>query len=362
MMAEHGLHGSYAAEDVTFLLKLVDMPYVGVDEKETLIQSGGRHYSEMISKEKPPSDAYLRLFNDAFERNKTRVARDVVALARALEAQHPSGLVLASLARAGTPIGILLKRQLSRMGVDCAHYSISIIRDRGVDERALLEIQRRHPDWPIWFVDGWTGKGAISGELKRSLALFNRPGRPYIEARMAVLSDLAGTAELAASGDDYLIPSSILNGIVSGLLSRTILNHRYIGPTDYHGCVYLAHLAPLDISRWYVDTIDQLCKTQRAAPAVWTRSTRELRYEQTQVFLQAMMYRYACRDLNRIKPGVGEATRALLRRLPDRVLLRDPSHVDVRHIVLLATEKGVAIDIDSELPYAAVTLIKKLGA
>ena len=76
------------------------------------------------------------------------------------------------------------------MGVECAHYSISIIRDRGVDERALLEIQRRHPDWPIWFVDGWTGKGAISGELKRSLALFNRPGRPYIEARMAVLSDL----------------------------------------------------------------------------------------------------------------------------------------------------------------------------
>ena len=68
-----------------------------------------------------------------------------------------------------------------------------------------------------------------------------------------------------------------------------------------------------------------------------------------------MMDRYACRDLNRIKPGVGEATRALLRRLPDRVLLRDPSHVDVRHIVLLATEKGVAIDIDSELPYAAVT-------
>ena len=46
--------------------------------------------------------------------------------------------VLVSLARAGTPIGILLRRYLrGRYGADIPHYTISIIRGRGIDRNAM---------------------------------------------------------------------------------------------------------------------------------------------------------------------------------------------------------------------------------
>jgi hypothetical protein len=61
-----------------------------------------------------------------------------------------------SLARAGTPMGALLARALRWLGrTDVRHYSISIIRDRGIDENALAFILRngkgvRRRDWRSW--------------------------------------------------------------------------------------------------------------------------------------------------------------------------------------------------------------------
>ena len=76
---------------------------------------------------------------------------------------------LVSLARAGTPIGILIRRYLQgRYGADLPHYTISIIRGRGIDRNAMAYLLDRHAPGDIQFVDGWTGKGAI--QLPRRLA------------------------------------------------------------------------------------------------------------------------------------------------------------------------------------------------
>ena len=56
-------HGSYRAEQVTFLLKPIQLaPIADTAVKEALIQSGQKHYSEMLSPEYPPSARYLELF------------------------------------------------------------------------------------------------------------------------------------------------------------------------------------------------------------------------------------------------------------------------------------------------------------
>ncbi len=70
------------------------------------------------------------------------------------------------------------------MGKTSWHYGISIIRDRGIDGAALDVIEERHGTSGIVFVDGWTGKGAITGELVR--ALKDRPGYPE-QPRLVVL-------------------------------------------------------------------------------------------------------------------------------------------------------------------------------
>ncbi len=363
-----GFSGSYDPDDVRFLLEPVRMAPTDVATKERLIQSGAKHYSELLAPEHAPDATYLALFEAAFARNADRVARDVVALARALAAGgDPPALV--SLARAGTPIGVLLRRTLGHLGLRAPHYSISIIRDRGIDGQALDAIRRWHPKRHMYFVDGWTGKGAIARELRRALAEYDAArDRGPIPPSLVVLSDLAGVAGQAAGGDDYLIPSAILNGTVSGLVSRTVLDRALLGPDDFHGCVYLDHLEPHDRTRWYVDTIDARVRDlvrrgmNGISPAAWSDADRAACAARTARLMATVGERCGVTDRHRIKPGIGEATRAVLRRMPDRVLVADPDAPDARHLVHLAETRGAPIEVWPELPYTAVTLIRRLGA
>ena len=53
-------------------------------------------------------------------------------------AERGRDVVLASLARAGTPVGVLMRRWAAvRHGLDLPHYALSIVRGRGIDTVAL---------------------------------------------------------------------------------------------------------------------------------------------------------------------------------------------------------------------------------
>jgi hypothetical protein len=357
--------GSYAPEDVTFLLKPIRMAPTPVEAKEALLQSGRRHYSEMLAPEPPPDEEYLALFDAAHALGRRRLARDLVSLALALDGRPPGEIVIISLARAGTPVGVLLRRALSRRGRPVLHYSISIIRDRGIDEAALDHVLERHAPAAVVFVDGWTGKGAIAGELARAVASYNRSRGVGLDPSLTVISDPAGVAGLAASGDDYLIPCAILNAVVSGLVSRTVLHPEHVAPGDFHACVFYAELMPHDRSRWFVEALAREMAAAVAegacAPALWSPESRRRRREITETFLAGVASRYGIGDRNRIKPGLGEATRALLRRVPERILIQTTEGEDLRHLRLLARRRGVAVERSAGLPFRAVALLRSCG-
>lgn len=355
-----GFSGSYEQADVTFLLKPVELAYVDVTEKEAAIQSGRRHYSEMLARESAPSPDYVAAFWEAFAANRGRVGRDVARLAKALAGRHEGAVVLVSLARAGTPVGVLLKRALVALGRKAVHYSVSIIRDRGIDLVAMRAILAQHDAADVVFVDGWTGKGAIGAELAR---VVSRDLPELVAAPLCVLSDLAGVADIAAGDEDYVIPSAILNGVVSGLVSRTILNARVIGPGDFHGCVMLDHLESADLSRIYVDAQmeDVLSGLEHAAPVTWGKAERTKAAAISSAFVNAMLAKTGLSDRNRLKPGIGEATRALLRRVPDRLFVRARGGGDIGHLLSLAAERGVMVEVDPDLAYNACAVIKTLG-
>lgn len=350
--------GSYDPADVTFLLKPVTLAPTEVAAKEALIQSGKRHYSEMLSPEAPPSDAYLTLYRAALDRNGQRLAQDIASLAAAIDlrsAGRPE-VVLASLARAGTPIGILLARALRRRGRTVAHYSVSIIRDRGIDAQALAHIAAHHDPADTVFVDGWTGKGTIAGELRASLE--GTGFTPFL----AVITDPAGSAELAASEDDYLIASGLLNGVVSGLVSRSILNADVVGDGDFHACVFYADYAEHDVSQAFVTEIDALASRCAPRQIVCDAARSATLAAECDVLVARLMAQTDTTDRNRIKPGIAEATRALLRRLPDRLFVRDGADPDVAHLLHLAELSTVDVDrLSSDSRYRAVAVIKSLG-
>ncbi len=360
--------GSYRPEDVTFLLKrLAPLPLLDVAQKERLIQSGARHYSEMLSPEALPSPRYLEIFQQACAANRPQMARDCLTLAALIAARRSGPITLVSLVRAGTPVGVILKHLLQQVmgrGATAAdevtHYSVSIVRDRGIDEVALQHILHQgHAPESIVFIDGWTGKGVISRVLEQAVGDFNQRHRLAIDAGLYVLSDLAGTAACAASSADYLIPSSILNATVSGLVSRSVLNAS-IGAGDFHGCVYYEEFAAHDQSRAFADSliaegVAQAARHSLPAPVPVDRAKVAAI---STAFLNATMARHGITDVNLIKPGIGEATRVLLRRVPRLLVLREPEAPDVAHLKLLAAEKSVPCIVDARLPYQAVSLIQ----
>lgn len=350
--------GSYLPDDVQFLLRPVTIDMTPVELKEQLIQSGQKHYSDMLSQEPAPTDWHLDLFNRALKKGAPRLARDVSALARTLGdyfAAQP--VVLVSLVRAGVPLGVMLHQALRDAGKISHHYGISIIRDRGIDTVALEWIEHHHGTAGIVFVDGWTGKGAITGELIRSLK--DRPGYPA-DPRLVVLADPAGCAWLSAADDDWLIPSGIMGAPVSGLISRSVWSE-----TGPHGCVHCEHLQPYECSRTLTDTVAALRRQETAAPAAAfpEPDTKTALRKKSRAVITALAERCGVTDLNRIKPGIAEATRAVLRRVPDHVFVRDCTEPDVELLLYLARQKGITITEagDALGQYRAVTIIRKVS-
>lgn len=351
--------GSYLQDDVHFLLQPVQMEVTDVVEKERLIQTQQKHYSEMISFESAPTPVHKALYERALAQNGVRMASDVQALALALNgACTGPSIVLVSFVRAGLPLGVLLRRALIDMGRETHHYGISIVRDRGIDLIGLEAIIQAHGAQNIVFVDGWTGKGAISGEIQRSL---KGDARFPEEPRLVVLADPCGRAWLAASAEDWVIPSGILGATVSGLVSRSIW------PADggLHGCVVYDHLTEHDVTREFIEHIEQQRKTLGPVPAAvpWTANKRaKLQAAATQV-VESLAARFDISNLNRVKPGIAEATRAVLRRVPDHVLVRDRNDSDVQLLMHLTEGAGVCVEeVGAALgPYRAVTIIRSVS-
>ncbi|ADJ28864.1 cysteine protease StiP family protein [Nitrosococcus watsonii] len=352
--------GSYRQVDCQFLLTPLQAEFFSIQEKERLIQSGEKHYSEMISFESPPSESYLTLFRSLTQRHKGRLAAEVMRLAQGIANTRSAPITLVSLVRAGTPIGALLQRALSRhLQVDSRHYSISIIRDRGIDEQALKFLLREHqrPAAGVVFVDAWTAKGVITKELKRAVAHWNARHQEQLKDTLYVISDIGGVADIAATYEDYVIPSGILNAPVSGLISRSILNYQ-IQPGQFHGCTFYEHLQQHDVSHWFLDEIEAEMDVNIVAP--FPSISRRERYAQTQIYLNRWIDSYGVGDINHIKPGIAEATRVMLRRVPERLLLRDPGAEETAHLLILAEEKGVVVEHQPDMPFNAVAFIKTI--
>jgi len=350
-------HGSYLPNDVSFLLKPIDISDTDVKEKERLIQTGIKHYSELISKEYSPSEKYLKVFHTAFARNKIKLAQHVLALANELNKKNP--VILVSLARAGTPIAVLLKRTLRDVfNKNVPHYSISIIRDRGIDENALRYILSQHNAQDIVFIDGWTGKGVIARELQKWVSDFNRRENTEISTDLYVIADISGNAAVAATTEDYLIPSSLLNATISGLVSRSILNENYVGADDFHGCKFYTEQKQADLSLWYVSEIMAEIQKISTIPACADMNDRAQRQKISTDFIQWAMQYYGISQINFLKPGMGEAIRVLLRRVPYKILIQNKDSDEIAPFLVLAAEKNVPVEEIKTMPYKALGIIK----
>ena len=250
--------GSYQASEVQWLL--TDLSAIKLEapvvDREADIQAGTAHYAESLPVEYLPDRAYRDLFDQVLDNSAERLAAAIGRVTELVLAERGDQIVLASLARAGTPIGVLIRRwAMFRRSVTLPHYALSIVRGRGIDTVALRYVAAHHDPRSVVFVDGWTGKGAIAKELTVALAKVREQTGLDFNDDLAVLADPGHCVRTFGTRDDFLIASACLNSTVSGLVSRTVLNDRYIGPTQFHGAKFYRELAGDDVSMVLLDRV-----------------------------------------------------------------------------------------------------------
>ncbi|MFF0226599.1 phosphoribosyltransferase [Streptomyces sp. NPDC004629] len=355
---------SYAPDEVGWLLQdLSDVTLEApTEEREEAIQSGGAHYAESLPVEYQPSAQYQELFHQALDASAARLARAVGVVTETVIAERSPRPVLVSLARAGTPVGVLMRRWARfRHGLDLPHYAVSIVRGRGIDANALRWLAAHHDLQDVVFVDGWTGKGAITRELADAVREFEEAeGITGFDPEIAVLADPGACVRTYGTREDFLIPSACLNSTVSGLISRTVLRADLVGPHDYHGAKFYRELAGSDLSVAFLDAVS--ARFPEVADPVAAAVKELAAADRTPSWagwaaVERISEEYGIHDVNLVKPGVGETTRVLLRRVPWKILARSGAGPDLDHVRLLAEQRGVPVEEVDELPYTCVGLI-----
>lgn len=229
------MRSSYSKEDVILLLKDITglVQPQPTEERERLIQAG-RHYCEMLPIEYVPSEKYMEAYRMALKDYAKPTAEAVGRLADKIIKKRGREVVLVSLARAGIPIGILVKHYIKKKyGYDVPHYSISIIRGRGIDENAMKYLLSHYPGRADIICGRLDRKRCdLRGTAKRCGTLFWCIIGACRCCRSSKYHGLCGTHH------DLLIPSSCLNCTVSGLISRTFLRDDIIGKRGFSwGCL-----------------------------------------------------------------------------------------------------------------------------
>lgn len=346
------MRSSYKAEDVMLLLKDITGMVEPEDTKtrESKIQSGV-HYCEMLPKEYVPTKKYEEIYEEMLNLYAEKVGKAVSILSENIYASQKRP-VLVSLARAGIPAGILIKHYLeTKYTIQVPHYAISIIRGKGIDNNAMRYILERHEGINLIFVDGWTGKGAIKRQLEEALKDYR------CNKQLAVIADPAGVADLYGTSEDLMIPSSCLNSTVSGLLSRTFLREGIIGKEDFHGAVYYGEMKAYDRSYEFIKRVERHFDFFVSTTPVEKRKSNGMED------VKRLQQIYGINDINLIKPGIGESTRVLLRRVPDVVIINetDKASKDLQPIYRLCKEKQIPIQYDHLKHYKVCGIIKNLA-
>jgi len=365
--------GSYSKDDVIFLLKDISNLIVEQDNefRENAIQSG-IHYSEMLPIEYTPSKEYMDIFYSTLQQSKIKMATLVSILSEKIIEAQGKNIVLVSLARAGTPIGILIKKYIQfKYNILLPHYSISIIRDKGIDKNALNYILKNHPATKIQFIDGWTGKGVIQHTLTKACKEYYEEFNITLNSNLAVLSDPAYCTIIYGTREDFLIPSACLNSTVSGLVSRTVLNDKFISINDFHGTKFYKELIPVDVSNFY---IDEICKSFNNLDKNYiqellnvsntTEIAKSIEFDSNSLNckglrdIESIKIKFNINNINLIKPGIGETTRVLLRRIPWKILVDSFENSNLKHIFKLAQEKDIPVEIYTDMCYSCCGIIK----
>ena len=154
------------------------------------------------------------------------------------------------------------------------------------------------------------------------------------------------------------MPSACLNATVSGLMSRTVLREDLIGEYEFHGAKYYKEWENIDVSNAFIDTIAAAFSKLHITESDLNNKT--LPQYNAAKSVENIRKKYEINSINRVKPGIGETTRVLLRRVTWKIIVKDIHDPHLKHILMLAEDRNVPVEEYKEMCYACCGLIKDM--
>ena len=130
---------------------------------------------------------------------------------------------------------------------------------------------------------------------------------------------------------------------------------------EYHGAVYYEHLLNEDESYRFIENVEKYFNNtnKKLIPSEYEKDENFKGIDE----VKEIAKEYNIEDINKVKPGVGETTRVLLRRVPDRVIVNKNTTEKeyLKHIYQLANDKNVPIEYRELKKYNVIGIIKDVA-
>lgn len=334
------LENSYKPGQVVCLFTPFTGSMLSIEDKEAQLQNGG-HYGDLLSEEERPDAEYLAIFDQLTDVLAQKLASPIWRLVEHFHSSRPLDrpIVILSIARAGTPIGVVVSELLRhRFKREVFHYSVSVIHKHGVDAHAMEYLLKRHNASDMVFLDGWISQGRITKAVEESAPRWG------VKPHLYCISDPRGVQDFVATREDILLPSAVLNATVSGLLSRSVHN-----PDGWDFAQSYMDYSDVDRTRSFIDAMLNACLMDIPKEGDVETGSVVCHSSEQNPLARAQIERF-CEQHNtteeRIKVGIGEVSRSVLRRTPVLVVV-DPSAVDeAQHLMWLAEKRNIPLRVE----------------
>lgn len=353
------LNSSFSEKDCKLILNDIGNKVEEIDsELATRLYLLGVSHTNMLTSEYKLSEEYYEYFYDYLKKNTKRVAEYIAILSEKIIQSKSKDVILVSVAYTGTLTGVLIKRYVQlTYGINLHHYSISMLRDLGPDENAIVYIINKHQSANIQFIDSWLDNGYLIQSLKDFCLNFYKKYNVLLDSTFGVISDPSHFTKLYGTREDFLLPSSMVNHHSNGLISCTISRNDLVTPLGYHFAKYRKDLETNDLSYMIINSItiyfDYLNKCDIAIDEIEEKkhpSTSEIHY---------IKLEYNIRNKENIQVGINTATLLLMNMPPKYIIAKDLTDKSLEHILYLAKERNIPVYENKKLHYNCVSIIER---
>jgi len=348
------IKGTYADNECIFLLQNMNKKIVplSLNEKKELMNSGKKSY-EIIPHEYIVDSFSENLFLRILSETKEKMAKCVGKLAESIYSVKGEKIVLVSLARGGVPVGVLCKKYLNKFyKIDVPHYVISLIRNEGIDVAALSYIISAHPDGKIQFLDGWTGMGYISNQLKKYVSLYNKEFNQKIDYELGVLVDSSKICKYFGTREDTIFPGCCLNATVCGMISSIFYDKNMINQNEFHGAIQWDSSIGKDYSNHLVETISNCFLKEEGVDI-------PVQQNYVEQCVDIVSRDLKIKNMKNIKFGIGESARAIIRYELDCLLIKNLNNPDLQFLIEIANTKNTRIICYDKTDYECIAVISE---